>query len=83
MRVDGLREGPVPVIGDAVDLRLDQQLRALSGLQLQGGGKRPQINACCSSEAQTKRGADKPRSRASCWTSPWRPTPPMLRGDPR
>lgn len=34
MRVDGLRQGSVPVIDDAVDLGLDQQLRPLAGLQL-------------------------------------------------
>lgn len=34
MCVDGLREGPVPVVDDAVDLGLDQQLRPLTGLQL-------------------------------------------------
>lgn len=35
MCVDGLGEGSVPVADDAVDLRLDQQLRPLSSLQLQ------------------------------------------------
>lgn len=32
--VDGLCEGPVPVIDHAVDLRLDQQLCPLTSLQL-------------------------------------------------
>ena len=34
MCVDGLREGPVPVVDHAVDLWLDQQLCPLTGLQL-------------------------------------------------
>lgn len=34
MCVDGLGKGSVPVVDDAVDLRLDQQLRPLSSLQL-------------------------------------------------
>lgn len=32
--VDGLGEGSVPIVDDAVDLRLDQKLRPLTSLQL-------------------------------------------------
>lgn len=41
MCVDGLGEGSVPVADDAVDLRLDQQLRPLSSLQLQRDNLEP------------------------------------------
>lgn len=33
--VDGLSQGTVPVVDDTVDLRLDEQLSALPGFQLQ------------------------------------------------
>lgn len=39
MGVDGLCEGPVPVIDHAVDLWLDEQLCPLTSLQLGGGGQ--------------------------------------------
>lgn len=39
MCADGLCQSPVPVIDNAVDLRLDQQLCALTGLQLREGQK--------------------------------------------
>lgn len=37
MCADGLCQGPVPVIDNTVDLRLDQQLCALTGFHLREG----------------------------------------------